>query len=88
MNAEYLDKARENIVNVEVLTNLVSRRIRQLYRGGRPLVKPDHPNQEIEDVVLKEIAEGKLTAEMIMVDETATAGGGDILSADEFAITL
>lgn len=87
MNAEYLDKARENVANVEVLTNLVSRRIRQLYRGGRPMVKPDFPNQEVEDVVLKEIAEGKLTAEMIMVDESATAGN-DILSADEFAITL
>lgn len=87
MNAEYLDKARENVANTEVLVNLVSRRIRQLYRGGRPMVKPDHPNQEIEDVVLKEIAEGKLTAEMIMVDETAKASS-DVASADEFAITL
>lgn len=86
MNAEYLERARANVANTEVLVNLVSRRIRQLYRGGRPMVKPDHPNQEIEDIVLKEIAEGKLTAEMIMVDESANSS--TVTSADEFAITL
>ncbi len=88
MNAEYLEKARENVVNVEVLTNLVSRRIRQIYRGGRPMVKPDFPNQLTEDIVLKEIAEGKLTAEMLMVDNSALAPMDDMYSADEFAITL
>lgn len=87
MNAEYLEQARENVANVEVLVNLVSRRVRQLYHGGRPMVKPDHPNQETEDIVLKEIAEGKLTAEMIMVDETAKSSS-DVISADEFAISL
>ena len=86
MNAEYLEKARENVANVEVLVNLVSRRVRQLYRGGRPMIKPDYPNQETEDIVLKEIAEGKLTAEMIMIDETAKSS--DVVSSDEFAITL
>jgi DNA-directed RNA polymerase subunit omega len=87
LNAEYLEKARENVANTEVLVNLVSRRIRQLYRGGRPMVKPDFPNQETEDIVLKEIAEGKLTAEMIMLDETAKHSD-DVLSVDEFAISL
>jgi DNA-directed RNA polymerase subunit K/omega len=44
--------------------NLVSYRTRQLNRGERPMVKPDHPEQDNHDIVLKEIVEGKLTVEM------------------------
>lgn len=68
--------------NVEVLVNLVSRRVAQLYRGERPLVKPDTPNQDAADIALKEIAEGKLTAEMVM------AGPAEALSIDDLSIDL
>jgi len=64
MNFEYLSKAREKISPVSVLVNLVSYRTRQLNRGARPMVKPDHPEQDNHDIVLKEIVEGKLTVEM------------------------
>ncbi len=64
MNFEYLTKAQEKIGNVPTLVNLVSYRTRQLNHGARPMVKPDHPEQDNHDIVLKEIVEGKLTVEM------------------------
>ena len=64
MDVNYLDKAKERVNNVPLLINMVSRRVRQLISGQRPLVKPDHPNMPPMDIALKEIAEGKLAAEM------------------------
>ncbi|MGE4487949.1 MAG: DNA-directed RNA polymerase subunit omega [Kiritimatiellales bacterium] len=64
MNFEYLTKAEEKIGSIPTLVNLVSYRTRQLNRGERPMVKPDHPEQDNHDIVLKEIVEGKLTVEM------------------------
>jgi DNA-directed RNA polymerase subunit K/omega len=64
MNFEYLSKAQEKIGSVPTLVNLVSYRTRQLNNGARPMVKPDHPEQDNHDIVLKEIVEGKLTVEM------------------------
>ena len=64
MNFEYLTIAQEKIGSVPVLVNLVSYRTRQLNAGARPMVKPDHPEQDNHDIVLKEIVEGKLIAEM------------------------
>ena len=64
MNFEYLTKAQEKIGTIPVLVNLVSYRTRQLIRGARPMVKPDFPEQDHHDIVLKEIVEGKLTVEM------------------------
>ncbi len=64
MDIAYLDKAKERINNVPLLINMVSRRVKQLNSGQRPLVKPDSPKQQAIDIALKEIAEGKLIAEM------------------------
>ncbi|MCS6771684.1 MAG: DNA-directed RNA polymerase subunit omega [Kiritimatiellae bacterium] len=64
MNISYLDRAKERVNNVPLLINMVSRRVRQLISGQRPLVKPDSPNQPPMEIALKEIAEGKLTAEL------------------------
>lgn len=64
MNFDHLSKAEEKIGSIPTLVNLVSYRTRQLIRGERPMVKPDHPEQDIHDIVLKEIVEGKLTVEM------------------------
>ncbi len=64
MNVHYLDLAKDRVNNVPLLINMVSRRVRQLVAGQRPLVKPDNPNQPPMDIALKEIAEGKLTAEI------------------------
>jgi DNA-directed RNA polymerase subunit K/omega len=64
MNLNYLNIAEEKIPNIPMLVNLISYRTRQLNAGARPMVKRDHPEQDHHDIVLKEIAEGLLTAEM------------------------
>ena len=64
MNVNYLASAKDRVNNVPLLINMVSRRVRQLIAGQRPLVKPDSPNMPPMDLALKEIAEGKLTAEI------------------------
>ncbi len=76
MNFQYLEAANARIKNKPLLINLVSRRVRQLNRGMRPLVKPDHPHQENLDIALKEVAQGLLDAEM-RTTTAATAGSGD-----------
>jgi DNA-directed RNA polymerase subunit K/omega len=69
MNMEYLSIAEEKITNTPVLVNLISYRTRQLNSGARPMVKKDHPEMDNHDIVLKEIAEGLLTAEMVFTQE-------------------
>ena len=64
MNAELIEKAKQKVTSVPLLINMVSRRVKQLNSGQRPLVKPDSPKQQAIDIALKEIAEGKLIAEM------------------------
>jgi DNA-directed RNA polymerase subunit K/omega len=65
MNFEYLNEAEEKITNTPMLVNLISYRTRQLNSGARPMVKKDHPEMDNHDLVLKEIAKGLLTAEML-----------------------
>jgi DNA-directed RNA polymerase subunit omega len=63
-NAAFVQEAL-NIVNPpEVLVNVVSRRVRQLGQGARPLVEV-HPRWTLMEVALREIADGKLTYELI-----------------------
>lgn len=69
MNVQYLEQAKARVPNVPVLVNMVSRRVRQLISGQRPLVKPDSLNMEKMDIALKEIAMGKLTVEMLFTAE-------------------
>ena len=63
MDTALLKAARNQITNVPILVNVVSKRVKQLNSGHRPLVKRG-PNDEPEDVALREIAEGKLTLEI------------------------
>ena len=64
MNATYLEKAKERMPNIPLLVNVVSKRVRQLNAGQRPLIKPDTLDMDHLDLALKEIAEGKLSAEL------------------------
>jgi len=66
---KYLEQARGRVPSVPVLINMVSRRVRQLVSGQRPMVKPDNLNMEKMDLALKEIAEGKLTCEMLFSED-------------------
>jgi DNA-directed RNA polymerase subunit omega len=64
MEVELLEKAKQRVASVPVLINMVSKRVRQLNSGLRPYVKPASPNEDKMDTALREIAEGKLIAEM------------------------
>ena len=65
MNPKYLEQATARVPNVPLLINMVSRRVRQLIAGERPLVKPDDVYMEKMNIALREIGEGKLTSEML-----------------------
>ena len=64
MNQDLLEKARLAVPSVPMLVNMVSKRVRQLNAGMRPLVKPKSQNDDLLDIALREIGEGKLTAEV------------------------
>jgi DNA-directed RNA polymerase subunit K/omega len=46
------------------MVNVVAKRVRQLIAGMRPTVKPLSRDEEKVDIALREVAEGKLTAEI------------------------
>ena len=62
MKAELVQAASEVITNQQILVNVVSRRVRQLSLGSRPLVECA-PGLRAADIALTEIANGKLTFE-------------------------
>ena len=64
LKTELLEKAKVHVPSIPVLINMVSKRVRQLNAGFRPYVKPASPDEDMVDVALREIAEGKLIAEI------------------------
>jgi DNA-directed RNA polymerase subunit omega len=62
MNANLVKAANEVVPNQQILVNMVSRRVRQLALGHRPLVENTIGLREA-DIALTEIATGKLTYE-------------------------
>ncbi len=59
MNIDLINAAKERVPSIPVLINMVSKRVRQLNNGERPLVKP-LVGEEKTDIALREIAEDKL----------------------------
>jgi len=73
MKADLVKAASEVITNQQILVNMVSRRVRQLLLGHRPLVQCA-PGLGEADIALTEIANGKLTFESTLGEnETAEA---------------
>jgi len=62
MKSNLVKAASEVIPNQQILVNMVSRRVRQLCVGHRPLVE-FIPGLGHADIALSEIASGKLTFE-------------------------
>lgn len=59
MNPEFLKKALEKVGNPNMLVNLISRRVRQLNSGARPLLA--NPGiLGVADIALREIIEEKV----------------------------
>ena len=70
MREEYLQEAAAIIDDPNILVNVVSRRVKQLRAGNRPLVE----SLEIlspEDIALREIIEGKISYELPTEEELA-----------------
>jgi len=64
MNSELARKALEKVGNPNVLINLISRRVRQLNSGSRPLMA-ETAGLGLADIALLELIEDKMTFEMI-----------------------
>src|ERR1051325_895102 len=62
MTTQLLQEAAQIIPNQQLLINVVSKRVRQLGLGHRPMVETT-PRMSLTDIALKEIIEGKLAYE-------------------------
>ncbi|MDR1457766.1 MAG: DNA-directed RNA polymerase subunit omega [Puniceicoccales bacterium] len=63
MRNDYLKAASAIIREPNILINVVSRRVKQLKAGSKPLVD-SLEKLDMEDIVLKEIIEGKISYEL------------------------
>jgi DNA-directed RNA polymerase subunit omega len=64
MRSELVHRALSKVANPQILINVVSKRVRQLGLGYRPMVVVS-PRMTFMDVALHEIADGKLGYEVI-----------------------
>ncbi len=62
MRDDYIKEALKVISDPNLLINVVSRRVKQLRRGNRPLVE-SLEKLSSEDLALREIIEGKISFE-------------------------
>lgn len=74
MRNDYLLAAAKVIDDPYILVNVVSRRVKQLRRGFRPLVE-SLEKMSPEDTALREIAEGKINYTLGAADEQARPSG-------------
>jgi DNA-directed RNA polymerase subunit omega len=63
MRDDYLKNALKVVEDPTILVNVVSRRVKQLRRGSRPLVE-SLEKLTAEDTALREIIEGKIGYEL------------------------
>ena len=63
MRDEYIREAQKVISDPNILINVISRRVKQLRRGSRPLVE-SLEKLSPEDVALREVIEGKMSYEL------------------------
>jgi DNA-directed RNA polymerase subunit omega len=63
MRDDYIKEALKSINDPNVLINVVSRRVKQLKRGNRPLVE-SLEKLSPEDIALREVIEGKISFEL------------------------
>lgn len=70
MNSQLVDEAAKVIPDVPILINAVSKRVRQLNAGARPMVEVG-PRMDMADIALAEIAAGKIAVKLGVYDEAA-----------------
>ncbi len=67
MRDDYIEAAQKIIPDPNILINVVSRRVKQLKYGNKPLVE-SLERLSPEDIALREIIEGKITYELFDSD--------------------
>ncbi|MCX8492672.1 MAG: DNA-directed RNA polymerase subunit omega [Chthoniobacterales bacterium] len=72
MNTHYIEEASKVITNKQQLVNMVSKRLRELSAGSRPMIEVDL-QMGLADIALAEIAAGKLSTEFTPDTETLQA---------------
>ncbi len=70
MRDEYLIEAQKVIEDPNILINVVSRRVKQLKYGMKPLVE-SLEKLEPEDIALREVIEGKIDYELYRPEDEA-----------------
>lgn len=70
MKKELIEAASKQIPNTMILINVVSRRVRQINQGHRPLVADTNKLGPM-DIALKEIGEGKIKYEVLPEEDDA-----------------
>ena len=65
MNFQLIEQAALVIPNKQQLVNVVSKRVRQLIAGSRPMIEADL-HMGVADIALSEIAAGKIS----MIDQS------------------
>ncbi len=68
MRDDYIKAAQKVIPDPNILINVVSRRVKQLKYGQKPLVE-SLERLSPEDIALREIIDGKITYELFEPDE-------------------
>ncbi|MBE6357247.1 MAG: DNA-directed RNA polymerase subunit omega [Lentisphaerae bacterium] len=81
MNNSYLERAKQNIPDPQILSVVAAKRAKQLAVGGRPMIKCDSEN--LLDIALLEIAEGLLTYEFPDENETGSAEAAEEVATEE-----
>ncbi|EDY18436.1 DNA-directed RNA polymerase, omega subunit [Chthoniobacter flavus Ellin428] len=78
MQSQLLEKALAVIKNEQYLVNVISRRVRQLSNGHRPMVEIES-RMGLADIALMEVIKGKLTYEQTSeyVEEPVAPGRRD-----------
>jgi DNA-directed RNA polymerase subunit omega len=65
MTAQFVQEAVKKVGSPDILVNMVSKRVRQLGQGFRPLLQVE-PRWSFMDIALREIADGKLSYEAVV----------------------
>lgn len=63
MRDDYIKEALKIVPDPNILVNVISRRVKQLKRGNRPLVE-SLEKLSPEDTALREVIEGKISCEL------------------------
>ncbi len=84
MKADLVKAAAEVILDPKILVNVVSRRVRQLCVGHRPMVE-FVPGFGHLDIALSEIAAGKLTYELL-VDQSGRDAAPQVVEFPPVAV--